>query len=173
MSKANQKFVQADEAVSPVIGVILMVAITVVLAAVVFVLVSNLSKTSDKSEDVAFKADSYTITPVTGGIQITMVKMGTNGPYSANTEDSTTADDVIVNVDGVPCQFGPNPTAATNEYSSNFGSDGQWGSGETIRIQGPCDDADAPGAAFGSSTEHQVQVSVRGTLVFEGKVVIN
>lgn len=47
MSKANQKFVQADEAVSPVIGVILMVAITVVLAAVVFVLVSNLSKTSE------------------------------------------------------------------------------------------------------------------------------
>lgn len=32
-----------DEAVSPVIGVILMVAITVVLAAVVFVLVNNLS----------------------------------------------------------------------------------------------------------------------------------
>ena len=32
-----------DDAVSPVIGVILMVAITVVLAAVVFVLVSNLS----------------------------------------------------------------------------------------------------------------------------------
>ncbi|HUR25979.1 MAG TPA: archaellin/type IV pilin N-terminal domain-containing protein, partial [Candidatus Thermoplasmatota archaeon] len=44
MSKANQAFKQNDEAVSPVIGVILMVAITVVLAAVVFVLVSNLGK---------------------------------------------------------------------------------------------------------------------------------
>ncbi|MEK6985029.1 MAG: type IV pilin N-terminal domain-containing protein [Candidatus Thermoplasmatota archaeon] len=41
--KANQAFRNADEAVSPVIGVILMVAITVVLAAVVFVLVSGLS----------------------------------------------------------------------------------------------------------------------------------
>lgn len=41
--KANQKFANADEAVSPVIGVILMVAITVVLAAVVFVLVNNLT----------------------------------------------------------------------------------------------------------------------------------
>ena len=57
MSKANQKFVQADEAVSPVIGVILMVAITVVLAAVVFVLVSNLSKSGQKAPDVAFSTD--------------------------------------------------------------------------------------------------------------------
>ena len=57
MSKANQKFVQADEAVSPVIGVILMVAITVVLAAVVFVLVSNLSKGGQKAPDVSFSTD--------------------------------------------------------------------------------------------------------------------
>ena len=41
--KANQTFRENDEAVSPVIGVILMVAITVVLAAVVFVLVTKLS----------------------------------------------------------------------------------------------------------------------------------
>jgi archaeal type IV pilus assembly protein PilA len=55
MSKANQKFVQADEAVSPVIGVILMVAITVVLAAVVFVLVSNLSKgANDAAPKIGF-----------------------------------------------------------------------------------------------------------------------
>lgn len=47
--KANQAFKANDEAVSPVIGVILMVAITVVLAAVVFVLVSNLSKNSNTS----------------------------------------------------------------------------------------------------------------------------
>ncbi len=40
--KANQNFRTEEEAVSPVIGVILMVAITVVLAAVVFVLVSDL-----------------------------------------------------------------------------------------------------------------------------------
>jgi flagellin-like protein len=49
MSKANQAFKQNDEAVSPVIGVILMVAITVVLAAVVFVLVSNLGKGSSNT----------------------------------------------------------------------------------------------------------------------------
>ncbi|HET6399613.1 MAG TPA: type IV pilin N-terminal domain-containing protein [Candidatus Thermoplasmatota archaeon] len=41
--KANQTYRRDEEAVSPVIGVILMVAITVVLAAVVFVLVTRLA----------------------------------------------------------------------------------------------------------------------------------
>jgi flagellin-like protein len=50
--KANQKFVRNDEAVSPVIGVILMVAITVVLAAVVFVLVTRLSGSGSQSTPV-------------------------------------------------------------------------------------------------------------------------
>lgn len=53
--KANQAFRNADEAVSPVIGVILMVAITVVLAAVVFVLVSGLSgDQKDQAPSVTF-----------------------------------------------------------------------------------------------------------------------
>lgn len=47
--KANRKFVNADEAVSPVIAVILMVAITVVLAATVFVLVSDIGSNTSKS----------------------------------------------------------------------------------------------------------------------------
>ena len=56
--KANQKFAQADDAVSPVIGVILMVAITVVLAAVVFVLVNGLTEGVENSEPVvAFTKD--------------------------------------------------------------------------------------------------------------------
>ena len=54
--KANQ-FVESDEAVSPVIGVILMVAITVVLAAVVFVLVSDLGDTGEDAPDVSFQKD--------------------------------------------------------------------------------------------------------------------
>lgn len=58
MSKANQAFNNNDEAVSPVIGVILMVAITVVLAAVVFVLVSNLGDTSEDAPDLSFSKDS-------------------------------------------------------------------------------------------------------------------
>ncbi len=52
--KANQNFRTEEEAVSPVIGVILMVAITVVLAAVVFVLVSDLGDTKDVPPTVTF-----------------------------------------------------------------------------------------------------------------------
>ncbi len=55
--KANQSFSKADEAVSPVIGVILMVAITVVLAAVVFVLVNDLGSGADSAPTMGFSAD--------------------------------------------------------------------------------------------------------------------
>jgi flagellin-like protein len=56
--KANRKFVQADEAVSPVIAVILMVAITVVLAATVFVLVSDIGgNTANSAPSISWTAD--------------------------------------------------------------------------------------------------------------------
>jgi archaeal type IV pilus assembly protein PilA len=60
MSKANRAFVRNEEAVSPVIGVILMVAITVVLAAVVFVLVSNLGKSSSSAPTFVVQRDDAT-----------------------------------------------------------------------------------------------------------------
>ena len=60
MSKANQAFKQNDEAVSPVIGVILMVAITVVLAAVVFVLVSNLGGDSNTAPAISWNKSEAT-----------------------------------------------------------------------------------------------------------------
>lgn len=53
----NNKFGKQTEAVSPVIGVILMVAITVVLAAVVFVLVNGLSETGEEAPRVTFQKD--------------------------------------------------------------------------------------------------------------------
>lgn len=165
MSKANQKFVQADEAVSPVIGVILMVAITVVLAAVVFVLVSNLSKTSDKSEDAAFTASS----PVAREIHVTMIKMGANGPYEPHTDGSP--DGVFINVNGVTCN---SHNAATSEFSTNgFGADQQWGAGETVILRHTCDgDGTVVGTQFTSNEEYRIQVTVRGSLIFEGNVIV-
>jgi flagellin-like protein len=54
--KANQAFRANEEGVSPVIGVILMVAITVVLAAVVFVLVTRLAGGgNDDTPDITFQ----------------------------------------------------------------------------------------------------------------------
>jgi flagellin-like protein len=58
--KANRKFVQADErAVSAVIGVILMVAITVAIAATVYVYVSGMiGGTKNQTPSVACTTDS-------------------------------------------------------------------------------------------------------------------
>lgn len=55
--KANRRFVMADDAVSPVIAVILMVAITVVLAATVFVLVQDLSGKQSVAPSVNFQVN--------------------------------------------------------------------------------------------------------------------
>jgi len=58
--KANRKFIQADErAVSAVIGVILMVAITVAIAATVYVYVSGMiGGTKNQTPNVACTTDS-------------------------------------------------------------------------------------------------------------------
>ena len=60
--KANRKFIEADErAVSAVIGVILMVAITVAIAATVYVYVSGMiGGTKTQTPNVACTTDSTT-----------------------------------------------------------------------------------------------------------------
>jgi flagellin-like protein len=69
-----------DEAVSPVIGVILMVAITVILAAVIAAFVFGMSGNISKTKTVAItvqKADSSTIVVMNNGGQdaATLVKL--------------------------------------------------------------------------------------------------
>ena len=57
--KGNRKFVNEEEAVSAVIGVILMVAITVAIAATVYVYVSGmLVSESEKAPDMSFNQNS-------------------------------------------------------------------------------------------------------------------
>src|SRR5512136_1010553 len=62
--KANRKFIkEEDEAVSAVIGVILMVAITVAIAATVYVYVSGmLGGGQEKTPDIAFTKTSDRLT---------------------------------------------------------------------------------------------------------------
>ncbi|MCX6663236.1 MAG: type IV pilin N-terminal domain-containing protein [Euryarchaeota archaeon] len=71
--KANRKFIQADEhAVSAVIGVILMVAITVAIAATVYVYVSGmLGGTKDQTANIACITDL-------GTNRITITSAGAN-----------------------------------------------------------------------------------------------
>jgi flagellin-like protein len=77
--KANQKFRSRDDAVSPVIAVILMVAITVVLAATVYVWVSGFgSNSSQPAKSIAFTS---------GGTLQTALDLNT-GASDAATDDS-------------------------------------------------------------------------------------
>jgi flagellin-like protein len=80
-----------DEAVSPVIGVILMVAITVILAAVIAAFVFGMSGNISKTKTVAWtvqKLDSGTITLVNNGGQdaqnLVKVTTTTDLPGAAN-----------------------------------------------------------------------------------------
>lgn len=73
--KANQAFKNDDQAVSPVIGVILMVAITVVLAAVVFVLVTRLSQTNSNATPKVNVSSENSNGP---GGEVTVISIGNN-----------------------------------------------------------------------------------------------
>jgi len=81
--KANRKFKENEEAVSAVIGVILMVAITVAIAATVYVYVSGMmgSPTSEaESASVVVRAEN-------GKVKVTLTTGGNNMPstgYSIN-----------------------------------------------------------------------------------------
>jgi flagellin-like protein len=101
--KANQKFVKADEAVSPVIAVILMVAITVVLAATVYVWVSgfgaqsgnpqkSISLTSAGALSNTWK--NYTVASGTSGMKYSDLKVSVDGvdqPFDTAADCSTPA----------------------------------------------------------------------------------
>lgn len=66
--KANRRFVDGDEAVSPVVAVILMVAITVVLAASVYLWTSGFrGDTSSTASQFLFAVKSADLPSITGG----------------------------------------------------------------------------------------------------------
>ena len=162
MSKANPKFVQADEAVSPVIGVILMVAITVVLAAVVFVLVSNLSKTSDRAEEAAATARS----PSTEVLEVTLVKVGEKGPYTiSDTACDLDADPSCANVtiNGVLC--------ASTATGVTFPAMANWAAGGVVRLDGSGTPTGCAAQVVGGD-EVSVNISVAGTLILSTSIVI-
>lgn len=152
MSKANQKFVQADEAVSPVIGVILMVAITVVLAAVVFVLVSNLSKTSSKAPDVSFTLDENTD-------RLSLVKSATGLNWDdfkiKGTVPSSTVN-YILNADA---------TTAATDLSGTYAafSTADFNAGDFVDFCGT--------AAITGTTTIQILHTESNTVVFDGSFV--
>ena len=109
--KANRKFLNGDDAVSPVIAVILMVAITVVLAATVYVWVSGFgSNSSQPAKSIAFTSDgaitaltanhaptkTYTVASASPGMKfgdLTLKLDGSTMTYNDASDDATTPTD--------------------------------------------------------------------------------
>jgi len=120
--KANQKFLrnmdEDDQAVSPVIAVILMVAITVVLAATVYVWVSGFgSQSSTPAKSMSFSSagaiatnatsvKEYTVASATTGLKwsdITFTLDGSTLTYQNQTVDNSATDTYCVIQSGTWC----------------------------------------------------------------------
>ena len=99
--KANRKFVESEEGVSAVIGVILMVAITVAIAATVYVYVSGMmGGAAEKAPTVTFtkdeSLDTLTVVQADSGIDwsdISMVISNETASLTVDNEDWDVAAD--------------------------------------------------------------------------------
>jgi flagellin-like protein len=88
-----KKFVQDDDAVSPVIGVILMVAITVILAAVIATFVLGLGDSlSNQAPQASFSCDGKNVTMQSGEeLDTDKLQWGNGGSVDTNLTDNWTA----------------------------------------------------------------------------------
>lgn len=99
--KSRQMRLSPDtNAVSPVIGVILMVAITVVLAAIVFVLVSNMQQPIDSAPRIAFSKESDGIRIQQSPLGLPWATISITGCDTYPTEGNVTAGDFITDCNG-------------------------------------------------------------------------
>ncbi|HUR63204.1 MAG TPA: type IV pilin, partial [Candidatus Thermoplasmatota archaeon] len=113
-----------DEAVSPVIGVILMVAITVVLAAVVFVLVSNLSKGGSQSAPtLAINTDD-----TADRLVITSAATGADWSRLSIQTVSCTQTAIAASVTGSIVYMGNDAAATSPTFQNELADDGVAGS---------------------------------------------
>lgn len=116
--KANQKFRSEDHAVSPVIAVILMVAITVVLAATVYVWVSGFggssgqaAKTISLAQNKEGSVIAYTVTGATTGLRWSDLKFSVAG---VSTDFQIVLSDGDVSTHGTGTTFQPTSTGTVD-----------------------------------------------------------
>jgi flagellin-like protein len=128
-----KQFFDDDQAVSPVIGVILMVAITVILAAVIGTFVLGLGdqvQNTTPQTSFGFDSDSDTFTGVDGANQsvssITAVHQS---------GDSLSESDVTISVDG-NLAVGIVENAGNNVTNVPWNSDGEISAGSSATIHG-------------------------------------
>jgi flagellin-like protein len=151
--KANRKYIEGEEAVSAVIGVILMVAITVAIAATVYVYVSGLatSPTSDaENASVAVKNEN-------GKIKITLTKAGNNMPAAGYSFTNT----VTVRLNGT--EMLETGLTATD-----------WAIGASLYIGGgtPALDDTASDVGVLVANSYSVTVVIADTVIFDDAVRI-
>ena len=146
--KSNKKFIEEDEAVSAVIGVILMVAITVAIAATVYVYVSGLagspgSDTENASVAAEGTADKIKLVLASGG-----------DDYDEGYTISTGTDnEVTVFVDGYKVTLTSNTWETGGQILIGDNGASTWVEGYTC-----------------AEAEYEVTVSIKNTVVFDGTI---
>lgn len=153
-----------DEGVSPVIAVILMVAITVVLAATVYVWVSGFSSDEGGPENAQVRASGFDSdnNGANDWIRLTLVR-GENAPYASSVADftlihgSTTVD---TSTDALCTAIHVVSPIACNTAEDYIDDDAapDWDVGDVLYV--PCQ-ADAP---------HQLTLSLRGSTVMDERI---
>ena len=146
--KANRKFVEEKEAVSAVIGVILMVAITVAIAATVYVYVSGMIGPESK------KAENASVTGhgLDGQIKLILAQEGQN--YPSTGYDTT---DVKIFVDGIKCIPIADWEVGGQVLLGTSGSATGWTCGAAFTV---------------SAGDYSVTVNIMDTVVFNGDITV-
>lgn len=107
--KTNKKFVEKAEAVSTVIGVILMVAIVVAVATTVYIFASNMTTKTESNPIVSFNVidDKLVVSKATkdtlwSDVNVT-ISDGTNTGYYKGTGQVTSGDKIFINTQCPAC----------------------------------------------------------------------
>ena len=159
MIEKIRKWVKDKTGVSPIIAIILMVAITVVLAATIYVWVTGFGTKSTTSENAA-----VTVKGENDQIRVILTKAGEH--YSDGYDLSN---DVAVFVNGA---------AATVDSTDVGDGDGNWEVGENIVLyldsttsSWTTDDTNKQ--SISSPTEYSVTVQIMDTVVYDGTVIVS
>jgi flagellin-like protein len=153
--KANRKFIEDEEAVSAVIGVILMVAITVAIAATVYVYVSGMMGSPSTEAENA----SVVVRPENGRIKITLTTGGNNMPSTGYGFANT----INIRVNGTLL-----------DDTTGF-SDGYWEVGESVFIgDGTPADLDDVSTDVTQlyAAEYSVTITIAETVIYDDSVTI-
>lgn len=156
--------IESDEGVSPVIAVILMVAITVVLAATVYVWVSGFASDQDGPEQASATASGVDLD---GGDGVEWIKLtltsGESAPYAAGDVTNSTTDPsggsvgyLCVDASTVPCT--DDEVKVFREAVDGGYSGDSWDAGENLWV--PCQE----------EGNHLLTISVGGSTILDTSV---